>query len=132
MNAVVLPDDARDRLAKLLGMLGSDHAGERAAAGLQAHRLVQQHKLTWPDVLAPPALPPPGTTRSCRSWVEPVGPQEMAATCLRWAEILTVWETEFLKTVGGMSPRQLSQKQIAVLEWIVAKCRAYARTEAPA
>jgi hypothetical protein len=45
-----------DRLAKLLGMLGSVHAGERAVAGLKAHELVRAHGLTWHDVLRPSAL----------------------------------------------------------------------------
>jgi hypothetical protein len=55
-----LAPDARDRLVKLLGMLGSAHAGERAAAGLKAHELLQQHGLTWTEVLGQraPALEP--------------------------------------------------------------------------
>ncbi len=43
----------RPRLAKLLGMLGSDHAGERDAAGLAAHRLLQSRGTTWDEVLNP-------------------------------------------------------------------------------
>lgn len=42
--------------AKLLGMLGSDHAGERDAAGLAAHRLRQQAGITWSALLAPPPV----------------------------------------------------------------------------
>ncbi len=43
----------RTRLAKLLSMLGSDHAGERDAAGLAAHRLLQKRGLSWEDALTP-------------------------------------------------------------------------------
>ncbi len=43
----------RNRLAKLLALLGSDKAGERDAAGLAAHRMLQQHDLTWSDLLVP-------------------------------------------------------------------------------
>jgi hypothetical protein len=53
--------DTLERLVKLLGMLGSGHDGERAAAGLKAHELVRRHGLTWSDILlaAPaPASPP--------------------------------------------------------------------------
>ena len=39
------------RLVKVLGMLGSDHAGERAAAALQASRILKEAGLTWHDVL---------------------------------------------------------------------------------
>jgi hypothetical protein len=48
-----LPQSDRQRLAKLLGLLGSDQAGERDAAGLAAHRLLQKHGLTWPQLLTP-------------------------------------------------------------------------------
>jgi hypothetical protein len=43
----------RNRLPKLLALLGSDKAGERDAAGLAAHRMLQQHDLTWSDLLIP-------------------------------------------------------------------------------
>jgi hypothetical protein len=54
-----LAADTLERLVKLLGMLGSAHDGERAAAGLKAHELVRRHGLTWSDILlAAPASPP--------------------------------------------------------------------------
>jgi hypothetical protein len=39
-------------LVKVLGMLGSPHVGERAAAGLQADQLVKQLGLRWPNIIA--------------------------------------------------------------------------------
>ena len=42
------------KLARILGLLGSDQAGERAAAGLAAHRLITRLGLSWEQVLAPP------------------------------------------------------------------------------
>jgi hypothetical protein len=44
-----MTDRARARLATILGMLGSEHAGERAAAGLQAEAFRKKHGLTWAD-----------------------------------------------------------------------------------
>ena len=44
----------RVHLAKLLGLLDSDHAGERDNAACAAHRLVQQHGITWFDVVTHP------------------------------------------------------------------------------
>ena len=38
-----MTDADRHRLAAILGMLGSDHAGERAAAGLQAEAFRRKH-----------------------------------------------------------------------------------------
>ena len=47
MAGLALTEAARDRLSKLLGMLGSDHAGERDNAGVAANRLVRDAGLTW-------------------------------------------------------------------------------------
>lgn len=41
----------RDRLAKLLGMMGSAHDGEALNAARMAHTLVRQAGMTWEDVL---------------------------------------------------------------------------------
>ncbi|MBL6080738.1 hypothetical protein JMJ56_22230 [Belnapia sp. T18] len=41
------------KLARILGLLGSDQAGERAAAAEAAHRLVTRLGLSWDEVLAP-------------------------------------------------------------------------------
>jgi hypothetical protein len=43
---------------KLLGMLGSNHPGERAAAASKSDQLVRiEHKLMWADVIMVPATP---------------------------------------------------------------------------
>jgi hypothetical protein len=42
---------AADRLAKILGLLGSDHSGERDAAAQAAHKLVRGLGLSWADVI---------------------------------------------------------------------------------
>jgi hypothetical protein len=42
----------RRRLASILGMLGSEHAGERAAAGLKAEQLRIELGITWVDLLS--------------------------------------------------------------------------------
>lgn len=40
------------RLARILGMLGSDHAGERASAALAAHRLIRRAGADWWTLLS--------------------------------------------------------------------------------
>jgi TorA maturation chaperone TorD len=56
-----MTEPERQRLAAILGMLGSAHAGERAAAALQAEALRRKLGLTWAELLAtqdePPAPP---------------------------------------------------------------------------
>jgi len=44
----------RDKLAKVLAMLGSHHDGEVAAAGRSAHILLTDAGVTWTEVLTPP------------------------------------------------------------------------------
>src|SRR3546814_9317382 len=50
---IALPLDAADldRLGKFLGMLGSDHMGERAAAALKADALVKNAGATWTGLI---------------------------------------------------------------------------------
>jgi hypothetical protein len=106
MNA--LPVDTRTRLAKLLGLLGSDHAGERDAAGLAAHKLVKQAGVTWHDVVTPAAvekqLPELGAWRTT------------VAACLAQPGSLRPWETGFLRDLPKF--QRLSVKQRYVLKEI--------------
>lgn len=44
-----------DRLCKMLGMLGSDHAGERDNAAVKANQIVRELGLTWSQLLRPKA-----------------------------------------------------------------------------
>jgi len=44
-------DIDRDRLSKLLGMLGSAHDGEIANAGRAAHAMMKAARSSWPEVL---------------------------------------------------------------------------------
>jgi hypothetical protein len=91
----------RTKLAKMLGMLGSDHPGERDAAGLAAHRLITQAGMTWTQVLrAPPVerrLPELGTWRGT------------VRECLARPSALRPWELGFLRDLTGF--RRLSVKQ---------------------
>jgi hypothetical protein len=89
------------KLVRILGMLGSDHAGERASAGLLATRLLKQRGATWADVIGAPMLasPPPQT----RNW------RLVVADCLRQRDALTAWEVGFLSKLRGFS--SLSPKQ---------------------
>jgi hypothetical protein len=71
---VTISTKERQHLAAILGMLGSDHAGERAAAGLQAEAFRRKHRLTWEELLGEvaataTAVPPPQEP----SWPEYAG-----------------------------------------------------------
>ena len=94
------------KLAKICGLLGSDHDGERSAAAWQATRLLQAHGLTWTSVFAP-APPPP------RPRVDP----QTRATWLLSIGGLSLWEIEFLNGIVGRK-RPLFPRQAAKLHEI--------------
>ena len=52
MTALTDPN-ITERLAKICGLFGSDHDGERAAAARMADRLVKDQGLSWFDVISP-------------------------------------------------------------------------------
>ena len=103
-----LPAPARAKLAKLLALLESDHAGERVAAGLAAARLVKQSGLSWRQILTPPPvekkLPELGTWRAT------------VAECLAQPGAIYPWEAGFLRDLPGF--RRLSTKQRYCLKTI--------------
>jgi hypothetical protein len=109
-----LPPDVAAKLAKVLGMLGSDHDGEVAAAGRRANALIRNAGLTWAQVIAPR-----------RRWRPADTPGGCAALCLLWPEALTEWEAAFCRSIAGR--HRISLKQTDVLERIARKVEAVAR-----
>jgi hypothetical protein len=100
-----------DRLTKLLGMLGSEHDGERAAAAAKAHKLISGLGMTWPDIIAPRSPAPTST-------------DDLIREALTDGEgVLTAWEEGFLRGIRGR--QYLTQKQLAKLDRITVKVRAY-------
>jgi hypothetical protein len=69
-----MTDADRSRLVAILGMLGSEHQGERDSAALQAEAFRKKHGLTWEELLALPPIeapepPPPQPDRP--AWTPP-------------------------------------------------------------
>lgn len=118
MPQSVLPPDAAKRLVLTLGMLGSAHEGERAAAGLMAHRIVTGAGITWEAALAPllgpPMASPPPSAHTAAGHIAVVD------LCLANAQALTSWDRKFLDSVRGFA--KLSEKQREVLDRIAMKC----------
>jgi hypothetical protein len=108
----------RDKLVKTLGMLGSAHDGEVAAAGRTADRLIRQAGLRWPDII-PPRLSPPRRSGE----IETI--EDAIAFVLAQAEALSEWEFNFAQSIAKQR-RPLSPKQHAVLERLVIKAGEYA------
>jgi hypothetical protein len=101
-----LAPDALERLIKLLGMLGSAHDGERAAAGLKAHEFIRRLGLTWCILLAAPQTPPPKP-----------GWRDKLAACRANQHSLSDREQAFLRSLARWRGTP-TEKQLAWLEHI--------------
>lgn len=51
MTAPALPPADIERLARICGLLGSSHDGERSAAAYQATQLLRRHGLSWRELV---------------------------------------------------------------------------------
>jgi hypothetical protein len=97
-----------ERLAKLCGMFGSDHAGERAAAAAKADALLRHLGVTWHELIAPthrPLIAPP---------TRPASVAAKIALLRQRAGLLNRWERDFLASLNGF--RRLSPKQCAIVD----------------
>jgi hypothetical protein len=101
----------RKRLAKLLGLLGSDHAGEVLSAAKHAHDLVQAHGLTWDQVISEPQT----ADHDARETSQLTGWRLTGDRCLRHADMLSDWEFKFLSSLSGSGYSHPTAKQDAVL-----------------
>lgn len=112
----------RERLAKLCGMLGSAHDGERAAAGLLASRLLREKGLRWDDVIGstPAPLPPPRPAPGAPDC--PVSRFDAVRLVLANTAMLTPWELGFVQSVAWR--RRWSPKQTDAFDRIHERVRA--------
>jgi enamine deaminase RidA (YjgF/YER057c/UK114 family) len=113
MTALLDPRTA-DKLARICGMFGSDHIGERAAAAQMADKLLKECGLRWSDVISVPTV--------LTSFIPTTADQ--IAFVLRNIGALSMWERGFIYSVNGK--RRLSPKQREILSELVAKAKAYA------
>ncbi len=106
----------RRRLCGLLGMLSSNHDGERAAAGYMAARMLQDRGLQWDDVLQPVQTsfclpspmrtdrPPTTSSSSYAPWINYL---------LSNSALLTDWERSLV--ISAATRDRLTEKQVAAL-----------------
>lgn len=115
MNSRLTNTD-RDRLIKVLGLLESNHDGERAAAGFMAAQMLRDRGLDWNDLISPaepPALRQPVTVRSMRVPTYPASSWIAQIQFLRrHAARLNAWETEFLRSAVARTRLTTRQGEI--------------------
>jgi hypothetical protein len=110
----VLPDDQWPRFVKMAGLLGSDHAGERAAAAERCTALLRRHGMTWEEVLRTREVvvevevnrPPHLRRWSWRTYVKAASAN---------AHLLSSWEREFVASLQERD-REPTDKQWRILE----------------
>jgi hypothetical protein len=110
---VFLDPADRSKLAKLLGMLGSDQPGEVVNAAKAAHRLVQARGLAWDEILA--QEPPARETSQLTGWRLTVD------RCLRSAAVINDWEFKFLSSLSGSIFPHPTPKQQVILDRITVR-----------
>lgn len=101
----------RTRLIGILGRLGSDHDGERAAAGLLASRMLRDKDLTWKDLLGGAPMPPAPLLEETFGLTPWRLQLNLAA---RHIHTLRSWEQEFVRNLLTRR-RPPTQKQSVVL-----------------
>ena len=103
------------RLAKLCGLLSSDHDGERATAARMATQLLKSHDTTWHDLVMR-AMLPTGRHRS-RTGQPSRKPRKNGAR--HPCQVLgpaNEWERDFLTSVIDRNRWPLSPKQRGILD----------------
>ena len=111
-----------EKLIRVLGMLGSDHPGERANAAAAADRMIREAGLRWPDIIQPKLAPPSRRQREFENL------KEALDYTLDFAGELSEWELSFIWSVRRQRT-PISPKQSAIVRQIIEKCR---RAEAAA
>ena len=107
----------REKLARVLGMLGSAHDGEVLAAARQAERLRREAGSTWQTILQPPTPQPQPKPfyRPDPAW-RPVSVHEKLEV---WGEhfdcCLSEWERDFYHSVKRRR-QNLTERQMEVVE----------------
>lgn len=85
-----IDEKTAERLGKVLGLLGSEHDGERAAAAAKAHSMLVASGLTWSDLAKAVVRKPERKMPEMGTW------RATCRECLDHARDLRAWEREFL------------------------------------
>lgn len=123
-GAMTVPPD-RSRVEKLLGMLGSDFAGERANAAAALSRIARDQRLTLVELLQ-------RIWRGESTFPSTSDVLDLLAAALAAPDApvaLTEWELNFARNIIGRFDRQdeLSPKQRETTERIIRKVERFAK-----
>lgn len=125
MLAAAVDPALRHRLARLLGMLGSEYDSEALNAARLADRLVRSSGLSWSEVLSLPAPDPRSDDDAFADW--PGGWRGACAFVLRQGTLNEFERTFCTKITGYVG--EASPKQQAVLRRLLDRAVAEGRRE---
>lgn len=111
MSQLILQSNCAGKLSKLILMLSSDVDGEIVAAARAIGRTLRADGHDWHDLAGLVARPAQSPTFSPSEW------RQAIAECLRWPELLSPKELDFLTTVGRQA--KLTPKQSGWLDAII-------------
>ena len=106
----------REKLAAVLGMLGSAHDGEILAAARKAERMRQQAGETWGHILAPPPAGHPNSNTHIEI-------RSIGDLLSYYEDRMSPWERRFCRSLC-IQRSPISEKQRAILDQILDKIRA--------
>ncbi|HTS09102.1 MAG TPA: hypothetical protein VMP68_26285 [Candidatus Eisenbacteria bacterium] len=128
-----LPQTQRDKLIRILGMLGSDFDGERASAGVLASNLLKSLGLTWEDVIAKIAEENPKQEQARQQQYNSYDPYQYKTydDYAHWRtklwflrdndDLLSDWETGFVESLNRRT--RITPRQEEILDQIYSKIR---------
>lgn len=109
MRKALLDLRTADLLAKIAGMFGSEHPGERAAAAAQAHALISRRDMTWRELFFRLSEPPPDATAVRSDW------RHMAKVCGLNVHRFDPREAKFVRDMLVMRSRPTGSQ----LDWLI-------------
>ena len=123
MTSALIEPGARRKLVGLLGQLGHDNDNVALNAGRKAHELLTRIGVSWSEMLAPPALPPPrieaGNPIDRAAFASIADPTARPVDAARYMLSSTVawsaWEEGFLRNMTERKCAFLSDRQRDVL-----------------
>lgn len=118
-----MPNDrALGRLVKVLGMLGSDHAGERASAALKATEALQEMGWTWERVVRSLQEPQEAREAPRATKTRPEAEEELAeAYKRRYGAPRPAAHVELCERIVELHRRDLSDWELSFLMSLTAK-----------
>ncbi len=142
-TGVLMDISDKNRIIKLIGMLGSAFDGERANAAAMLSKMAEARKMTLNELLEaahgatsksghtpPPPPPPPKPEPPPDTFTDIDQADDLLRMLGRIAErpdiaarVLTAWEIQFSTDVAGRYDRdyELSEKQLNVVQRILTK-----------